>query len=359
MSLDALGTLTDPVILFFVLGLLAGAVRSNLEIPTAVTKFLSLYLLLAIGFKGGQALAASGLTADAARVLSIGLVVALVIPVIGYLVLRTRIGAFDAAAIAATYGSVSAVTFVAASQFVSTRGDAAGGHMTVALVLMETPAILMAVVLANRARSLNASVVASPTPDLALLGAGGSGVGAGIAASSSTDPQQSSRPEGPQRIAAVLRTAFTEGSFVLLLGSLVVGAASGAEGGEAMGPFVYDLFKGLLAFFLLDMGILVARQLREVRGIPAFLIGFALGMPLLGATLAFLLGASAGLAVGDLTVLMVLAASGSYIVVPAIARYAIPEALPSRYLTMALGITFPFNIVAGIPLYYSVAGTVA
>ena len=157
----------------------------------------------------------------------------------------------------------------------------------------------------------------------------------------------------------MLFRSFSEGSFVLLLGSLVVGAVSGEAGGEAMAPFVVDLFKGLLAFFLLDMGLLVARQLREVRGIPLFLVGFALVMPLVGATLAVALGAPAGLPVGDLTLVMVLAASGSYIVVPAIARYAIPEALPSRYLTMALGVTFPFNIVLGIPLYHSVAGMVA
>lgn len=370
MPHDSLGTLTDPVILFFALGLLAGAVRSNLEIPGQVTKFLSLYLLLAIGFKGGQALAASGLDVDTLTVLGLAMVVALIIPLIGYRVLRLRINAFDAAAIAATYGSVSAVTFVAASQFLTGRGDAPGGHMTVALVLMETPAIVMAVVLANRARARAAATATHlPVPQLAGVGAGDGLIppsGAldarapAVESTSGGPAPASMNGEDPGRgVGAVLRAAFTEGSFVLILGSLVVGALSGEAGGEAMHPFVHDLFKGLLALFLLEMGLLVSRQLREVRGIPPFLAGFALVMPLVGATIAFALGSAAGLSTGDLTLLMVLAASGSYIVVPAIARFAIPEALPARYLTMSLAITFPFNIVLGIPLYHAVAGLVA
>ncbi|WP_370246838.1 sodium-dependent bicarbonate transport family permease [Nocardioides sp.] len=351
MTTDALSTLTDPVILFFVLGLVAGAVRSTLEIPAPVTRFLSLYLLMAIGFKGGQALAASGVTAEGVVVLGLALVLSLTIPTLGYRVLRGRVPAADAAAIAATYGSVSAVTFVAASQFLSARGEAVGGHMTVALVVMETPAIVLAVVLANRARSRRVVVTREPVA---------AGVG-GVATSTPTaaGPLSVETPTTPPRIGALLRTAFTEGTFVLLVGSLVVGAASGSAGAEAMSPFVVDLFKGLLAFFLLDLGLVVARQLREVRAITPFLAGFALVTPLVGAALALTLGALAGLGLGDLTLLMVLAASGSYIVVPAIARVAIPESLPSRYLTMALGFTFPFNIVVGIPLYHHLAGLVA
>lgn len=360
MDLGTLGTLTDPVILFFVLGLLAGAVRSNLEIPAPVVKFLSLYLLMAIGFKGGQALAASGLSADGARVLVAAVTLALIIPALGYSVLRHRVDRFDAAAIAATYGSVSAVTFIAASQYVSARGDVPGGHMTVALVLMESPAILMAVVLAGRARARARQESAVPAVVREPLGvpvAHGRGRIADEPEATTSLGAETGVPE--QRIGAVLRTAFTEGTFVLLLGSLVVGAISGSAGGEAMAPFVVDLFKGVLALFLLDLGLVVARQLRAARGIPPFLIGFALVMPLVGAALALMLGTALGLTTGDLTLLIVLAASGSYIVVPAIARYAIPEAMPSRYLTMALGVTFPFNIVLGIPLYHSLAGMVA
>lgn len=352
MDTSTLGNLTDPVILFFVVGLTAGALRSNLEVPAAVTKFLSLYLLMAIGFKGGQALAVSGVTADGAKVLALAFVLAVTIPVLGYAVLRRRVGAFDAAAIAATYGSVSAVTFIAASQFTTSRGDEPGGHMTVALVLMETPAIVMAVVLAELARSRARRSVLLTRPVEVTVG-GTPGAPAPLDDLGDLgDPEPSSGP----RVRGVLRTAFTEGTFVLLVGSLVVGLAAGADGGQAMAPLVVDLFKGLLAFFLLDLGLLVARQLREARGIDPMLVGFAVAMPLVGATMALLLGASADLGVGDLTMLTVLAASGSYIVVPAIARYAIPEAQPSRYLTMALGITFPFNIVLGIPLYHLVAG---
>ena len=159
----------------------------------------------------------------------------------------------------------------------------------------------------------------------------------------------------PLSMRAILHEAFTDGAHLLLIGSLVIGTMVGADAGEAMSPFVNDMFKGLLAFFLLEMGLLVARQLREVRDVGPFLIGFGIVMPLIGASMALALGALAGLPVGDLTMLAVLAASGSYIVVPAVVRYAIPEARPSRYFTMALAVTFPFNIVLGIPLYYTVA----
>lgn len=351
MDLDALSNLTDPVILFFVLGLFAGTVRSNLEVPPAVTKFLSLYLLMSIGFKGGEALAKTGITGTALTVMALAVVLAVTLPVIGYLVLRRRVPAFDAAAIAATYGSVSAVTFVAATQFVTSRGDVPGGHMTVALVMMETPAVVMAVLLASWVRSRR--LVADPVAVDAL-------VQGGQHRTTTTSPAPGGADVATGTGArTVLRNALTEGTFLLLVGSLVIGAASGSAGEETMAPLLHDLFKGLLAFFLLDMGLVVARQLREVKGIPPFLIGFAVAMPLTGATIALALGALAGLSTGDLTLLMVLAASGSYIVVPAVARHAIPEALPSRYLTMSLGITFPFNIVVGISLYHAVAGLVA
>lgn len=334
VDLSILGSLTDPPILFFFLGLFVATVRSNLEIPAPVTKFLSLYLLMAIGFKGGQALRETGLTGRAAAVIGIALLLALVIPALGFLVLRRRVNEFDAAAIAATYGSVSAVTFIAATQFVTARGEEPGGYMTVALVLMESPAIIMAVLLATWARSRQRSAQ--------MVGDAGSGASGTVTAA-------------PLSMRAILHEAFTDGAHLLLIGSLVIGTMVGADAGEAMSPFVNDMFKGLLAFFLLEMGLLVARQLREVRDVGPFLIGFGIVMPLVGASMALALGALAGLPVGDLTMLAVLAASGSYIVVPAVVRYAIPEARPSRYFTMALAVTFPFNIVLGIPLYYTVA----
>lgn len=359
MDLAMLSNLTDPVILFFVLGLLAGTLRSNLEVPPAVTKFLSLYLLMSIGFKGGEALAATGITGTALTVMGLAVLLSVTIPVIGYRVLRRRVAPFDAAAIAATYGSVSAVTFVAATQFVTSRGDEPGGYMTVALVMMETPAVIMAVLLATWVRSQRRA--AEPAlVDARSLGAGHGGslatpASGGGVVTGGDEPTTA----GGTSVGSILRGAFTEGTFLLLVGSLVIGVASGSSGAETMAPLLHDLFKGLLAFFLLDMGLVVARQLREVKGVPPFLIGFAVVMPLFGATLALALGVLAGLSVGDLTLLTVLAASGSYIVVPAVARHAIPEALPSRYLTMSLGITFPFNIVLGIPLYHAIAGVLA
>ncbi len=323
MNTDALQNLADPAVLFFFLGLFVGFVRSNLEIPAPVAKFLSLYLLLSLGFKGGQAMREAGFTADGVKVLSAAIVLALTIPVLAFVVLRRRVSPYDAAAIAATYGSVSAVTFLAASQFVTDQGTPAGGYLTVALVLMESPAIVMAVVLATWVR----------TSDPATAASGGV-------------------PPSPR---SVIGHALTDGANLLLIGSLVVGYISGADGGTAMNPFVDGIFKGLLAFFLLEMGLLVARQLREVRDIGPFLIVFALVTPLVDAALALGIGTALGLSVGDLTLLAVLGASGSYIVVPAVVRFAIPEARPSRYLTMALAVTFPFNIVVGIPLYHAAA----
>lgn len=347
MNSSILGNLMDPPVLFFILGLFIAAVRSNLEIPAPVTKFLALYLLLAIGFKGGQALSKNGITSSALEVWGLALFLALAIPAFAFLVLRRRINGFDAAAIAATYGSVSAVTFVAATTFLTARGDEPGGYLAVALVLMESPAIIMAVLLATLARGH--STKAEKVSSMEVQGAGRA---PSANANAEAAPATSS---APLPLKSVLHEAFTDGAHLLLIGSLVVGALSGSKGGEVMGPFVDDIFKGLLAFFLLDMGLLVARQLREVRDVGPFLIGFGIAMPLIGASAALALGNLIGLSVGDLTMIAVLAASASYIVVPAVVRYAIPEARPSRYFTMSLAVTFPFNIVLGIPLCYTIA----
>lgn len=330
MQADVLKNLTDPAILFFVVGVFVGFVRSNLEIPAPVAKFLSLYLLMALGFKGGQALNQAGLGGDGLKVVGAALLLAFLMPAVLFPILRRKVNHFDAAAIAATYGSVSAVTFVTASQFLAARGDEAGGYLTVALVVMESPAIIMAVLLATWARSKGAAVSAD---------------------SNTTHSEAISIKE-------VLHEAFTDGAHLLLIGSMIVGAISGPDGGALMAPFVTDLFKGLLAFFLLEMGLLVARQLREVRDVGPFLIGFGLVTPIFGASSALGLAALLNLKTGDGALLATLAASGSYIVVPAVVRYAIPEARPSRYFTMALAVTFPFNIIIGIPLYYEFAKTV-
>ncbi len=369
MDADILKNLTDPAVLFFFLGVVIGLIRSNLEIPAPIAKFLSLYLLMALGFKGGQALADAGLSGDGAKVIGAALVLALVIPAVWFLVLRKRIDAFDAAAIAATYGSVSAVTFVTASQFLATRGDEAGGHMTVALVLMESPAIIMAVLLATWVRSRLAAPATATPAESASVKITESNL---ATTDSRTLVPEASHPAGekgpdegveeshpPISIREVLREAFTDGAHLLLIGSMVIGALSGEKGGEAMAPFVNGVFKGFLAFFLLEMGLLVARQLREVRDVGPFLIAFGAIVPFVNAAAALLIGWALGLTVGDLTLLAVLASSGSYIVVPAVVRYAIPEARPSRYFTLALGITFPINIAIGIPLYYAIASSIA
>ncbi len=329
MDISLLANFIDPAILFFFFGVFAAAIRSNLEIPGSIAKFFSLYLLVAIGFKGGVALAGSGLDATALAGIGAAMFMALLVPAYSFLILRGRAQPFDAAAIAATYGSISAVTFIAAQQFLTRNDVDFGGHMTVAMVLMESPAIIMAVLLASYVRSSTALQL-SPSVGAAAV-----------------TPR-------PVSLKAVLHEAFTDGAHLLLIGSLLIGYLTGEAGKEMMAPFTADIFKGILAFFLLEMGLLVARQLREARGMPPFLIGFALVMPSVNALIAIILASLLGMGAGDALLLAVLSASGSYIVVPAICRYAIPEASPGRYFTMSLGFTFPFNIIVGIPLYYFV-----
>lgn len=310
-----MGPFLDPAILFFGVGLFAGLVRSNLEIPQPVSRFLSLYLLMALGLKGGFALAKSGLTGEIAAGLGAAVLLAVVVPLLGYLVLRRLVSGFDAAALAATYGSVSAVTFITATQHLETHGVPFGGHMAAAMALMESPAIILAVVLANRLRRERGGIAPA------------SGAG------------------------AILRESFTEGAQLLLLGAMTVGVISGEAGKSAMEPFTGDLFKGLLAFFLLDMGLNAARNLPEVRGKSPLVLAYALLAPLVHAALALALAAVLGLSPGDGALLMVLAASASYIAVPAVLRHALPEANPSLYFGLSLGVTFPFNLLVGIPLY--------
>lgn len=243
-------TLVDPAILLFFFGILAGSVRSNLEIPAAAAKFCSLYLLLVIGFKGGVSLATTGFTAAMGWALLAAFLLALAVPVWSFAVLRRRLNPFDAAAIAATYGSVSAVTFITAQTFAEQEGLAPGGHMAIALVLMESPAIIMAVLLANYVRAR------AKTQPAGRLPAGGGGV--------ALDPGVAGTAE-PMSMRKVLHEAFTDGAHLLLLGGVLVGFLTGEDGKKAMMPFT-DLQKGVLAFFLLDMGLLVAARAKEQIG---------------------------------------------------------------------------------------------
>lgn len=335
--------LLDPAILFFVFGVLAGLVKSNLEIPPQISRFLALYLLMALGLKGGFALAESGMTAQVASSLACAVALAVAVPAMGYQVLKRFVSPFDALAVAATYGSVSAVTFITAVQYLETHGLAFGGHMAAAMALMESPAIILAVVLANTVRKQAA------VPGLVSLGTSGAVLSAG-------GPGASTR--GGISIGKVLHESFTDGAQLLLLGAMVVGMVSGDAGHTAMKPFVGDLFKGLLAFFLLDMGLMAARNMPAVRGKSPLLLAYAVLGPLVHAALALGLAVMAGLSAGNASLLMVLAASASYIAVPAVLRHAVPEASPSLYFGMSLGITFPLNILLGIPVYIHLAHAV-
>lgn len=328
--MNPLQNLLDPAILFFVFGVIAGLLRSNLEVPPQIARFLSLYLLMSVGLKGGFSLAHSGLGADVLGSLGAALLLALLVPAIGYVLLRKWLSRFDAAAVAATYGSVSATTFIAASQYLTQQQVAYGGHMAVALVLMESPAILMAMGLAAWARRQEANAPGARP-----------GAQAG-SASASSSPWH------------VVREAFTDGANLLLLGSLLIGWITGDQGKLMMEPFSGALFKGMLALFLLDLGLLVARQLPALRQVHPALIGYGIVGPLVHGAIAMGLAALLGLPAGDTILLVVLAASSSYIVVPAVLRHAVPEAKPGLYLGLSLGVTFVFNILVGIPLYTAV-----
>lgn len=313
----------DPAILFFIFGVFAGSVKSNLEIPPQISRFLSLYLLMALGLKGGFALQKSGFTSEIGFSLGLAIFLAIIIPIIGYWILRRKLNAFDAAAIAATYGSVSAVTFITATQYLDQFNIDYGAYMSAAMALMESPAIILAIVLANKARAAQSK---DQGPNLE-----------------------------PSSIGKILHESFTDGAQLLLLGSMIVGLVSGDAGQKLMAPFSIDLFKGMLAFFLLDMGLMAARNLKGLRGKPPITLIYAIGSPLSHALLALFFCKLIGLPLGNTILLMVLASSASYIAVPAVLRHALPEVNPGLYMGMSLGITFPFNIILGIPLYSFIA----
>jgi len=315
-----MNNLLDPSILFFIFGILAGLIKSNLEIPQAISRFLSLYLLMALGLKGGFALHSSGFTASIATSLALAICLAICIPLLGYSVLKRKLDKLDAAAIAATYGSISAVTFITTTQVLDQSGISYGGHMAAAMALMESPAIIIAILLANKIRQQR--------------------MGNGAVSTSLTK---------------VLHESFTDGGQLLLLGSLVVGLISGDAGHKVMAPFSIDLFKGLLAFFLLDMGLVAARSMGELKGKPPLALAYAFFASPVHALIALVLCHLLHVPLGDTILLMILAASASYIAVPAVLRQAMPEVNPALYMGMSLGVTFPLNIVLGIPAYSWIA----
>lgn len=314
--------LTAPV-LFFFLGILGVLVGSDLEIPSPLPKLFSLYLLLAIGFTGGVELAQSGLGSQVLFTIAAAVLMSLLVPITSFLILRSRLDVPNAAAVAASYGSISAVTFITAQSFLTVLDLPFDGFMVAALALMESPAIVVGVVLSKLA------VTAAEAGN-----------------------------NGGLRWGEVLQEAFLNGSVFLLIGSLVIGAvvAAFSPGGvEKMEPFTVRLFYGALCFFLLDMGIVAAQRLGELRRAGAFLIGFALLAPLLHAAVGLAIAVALHLPQGDALLFMVLCASASYIAVPAAMRMTVPQANPSLYISSALAVTFPFNVVVGIPTYLILA----
>ena len=309
-----LSNLLNPPVLFFFLGAFACLVRSDLEVPQPLPKFFALYLLVSIGFKGGVELSKSGFTSEVATTLAAAMGMAVLVPAIAFFVLRKKMDVFNAAAVAATYGSISAVTFIAATSFLSLLNLKFSGHMVAAMALMESPAIVVGIALAR------------------ILNHGSS--------------DKFSWPH-------LLRDAFFNGSVLVLVGSLVIGILTGENGGKALSPFTADIFKGMLCLFLLDMGLVSARRLAGVRQLGVFPVGFAIIVPLCNAAIAIGIAHLIGLDRGDALLFTILCASASYIAVPAAMRMAVPEANPGVYVTMALALTFPFNIIIGMPIYMS------
>ncbi|MEA5604817.1 sodium-dependent bicarbonate transport family permease [Nostoc sp. UHCC 0252] len=302
----------NPPILFFFLGMIAVFVKSDLEIPAPIPKLFSLYLLFAIGFKGGVELIKSGVTQEVILTLAAAMMMACVVPIYTFFILKWKLDTYDAAAIAATYGSISAVTFITASAFLTELGIPFDGYMVAALALMESPAIIVGLILVN------------------IFAADGK--------------RDLSWPE-------VLQEAFLNSSVFLLVGSLLIGVLTGEHGWKVLEPFTQGLFYGVLTFFLLDMGLVAARRIKDLQKTGVFLILFAILIPIVNAGIGLAIAKLIGMPRGDSLLFAVLCASASYIAVPAAMRMTVPEANPSLYVSTALAVTFPFNIIVGIPLY--------
>jgi hypothetical protein len=309
-----LNNLTNPSLLFFVLGVLAVKLKSDLEIPPTSAKFIALYLMLSIGFKGGQELSHSAFTADIIWALVFGVVLSAAIPFYTFFILKKKLGVPNAAAISASYGSISAVTFVAAASFLDVQGAKFGGHMVAVMALMEAPAIISGVILLRK--------------------------------------YTATKMEGGLK--GIVIHAFTNGSVLLILGSLLIGLIADEKQAEGIKPFITDIFKGFLAVFLLDMGITSGRKLKAFFKTGYFSSLFAILVPLInGAAVAYL---SQWIApeVGDRLIFAILAASASYIAVPAAMKLANPDADEGIYVPMALAVTFPFNLTLGMPIYWMI-----
>lgn len=303
----------DPVILFFLLGLLAGLLRSELRLPAAAYEFVSILLLLSIGLKGGIELARQPFSYLLPQILAV-LALGLLLPLVAFPVLRYagRFKRADAASIAAHYGSVSVGTYAVADAYLTSQGIPFEEHMPLLVAVLEVPAILIGIVLARGFTQKT-------------------------------------------RLGGIAREVFLGKSIVLLIGGLLIGWIAGPEGLVSISPLFIDLFKGILALFLLEMGLITAAQFGSLRKYGPFLIVFGIGMPLFSAVIGTVLGWTLGLTIGGTAMLATLAGSASYIAVPAAIRISVPEANPTLSLAASLGVTFPFNVLVGVPLYYALA----
>ena len=307
--------LTNPALLFFILGIIAVLVKSDLEIPPNSSKFISLYLLFAIGFKGGQELSHETFNTEIAASMLFGIGISMAIPIYTFFLLKKQLNPYNAAAIAAAYGSVSAVTFVTAVSFLEIQHLQLQSHMVAIMALMESPAIIVGLLLLTLSKEVDSK-------ELAI------------------------------KKRTVLKHAFTNGSVLLILGSLCIGFMANAEQAEGIKPFTDDLFKGFLAIFLLDMGISSGKKLKAFFSFGWFPLVFAIVIPLINGCLVAVLSAAVTSDVSNRFIFAILAASASYIAVPAAMKISVPKANPGLYLPMALAVTFPINITIGMPIYF-------
>ena len=310
-----ISNLTNPTLLFFLLGIIATLVKSDLEIPAASSKFISLYLLFAIGFKGGQELAHSSFGSEIAYSILFGLFISAFIPLYTFFILKRKMNVSDAGAVAATYGSVSAVTFVSAVSFLEMQQIDFGGHMVAVMALMESPAIIVGVILL-----------------------------------SSYDKESTTKAN----LGSITRHSLTNGSVLLILGSIIIGIIADSKQAEGIKPFTTDIFKGFLAIFLLEMGMITAKRFSAFRKYGLFLSVFAIVIPAFNGCVVALASSLVTNDIGNRFIFAILAASASYIAVPAAMKLAAPKADPGLYIPMALGLTFPFNISVGMPVYFAI-----
>ncbi|MFZ4100933.1 MAG: sodium-dependent bicarbonate transport family permease [Sphingobacterium thalpophilum] len=307
--------LTNPALLFFVLGIFAVYLKSDLEIPPNSSKFISLYLLFAIGFKGGQELSHEKFNTEIGLSMVFGILVSLTIPLYAFFILKRKLNVFDAGAVASAYGSVSAVTFVTAISYLESQKLVLQGHMVAIMALMESPAIIVGLLLISIFNKDEKEII-------------------------------------EKRVA--IKHSFTNGSVLLIIGSLIIGLLANASQAEGIKPFTNDLFKGFLAIFLLDMGITSGKKLKSFFSFGWFPIIFAIVIPLFNGCVIAVLSSFVTQDIASRFMFAILAASASYIAVPAAMKISVPQSNPGLFLPMALAITFPINITIGIPIYFFV-----